>query len=181
MISSLQNWVMGWSAASAKPTWPVAYLHISIRESVGWQQVEPLVVYTMIGEVPFYVYICFVVFCVFCKDQIGHLCMVLSSWDNTHPPYGLKFRVYGLDNIFGLQFFTCKTSERVLDNNHCLLGWWSPCYDAEGINDQKHHAEELANLLHHWELGRHVNIIPYNPVADSEFRRPRKQAVSKGR
>lgn len=56
-----------------------AYLHISNRESVGWQQEEPLVVYTMIGEVPFYVYICFVVFCVFCKDQIGHLCMVLSS------------------------------------------------------------------------------------------------------
>jgi hypothetical protein len=67
------------------------------------------------------VYICFVVFCVFCKDQIGHLCMVLSSWDNTHPPYGLKFRVYSVDNIFGLQFFTCKTSERILDNNHCLL------------------------------------------------------------
>ncbi|CAK9870958.1 unnamed protein product [Sphagnum jensenii] len=61
-----------------------------------------------------------------------------------------------------------KTTGRRLSFEYTLL---------EGINDQKHHAEELADLLHHWELGRHVNIIPYNPVADSEFRRPRKQAI----
>jgi len=53
MSLSLPNWVMGWSVASPKPTWPVACLHILNRESVGWQQEEPLVVYIMIGEVPF--------------------------------------------------------------------------------------------------------------------------------
>ena len=49
-----------------------------------------------------------------------------------------------------------------------------------GVNDQKMHAEELANLLHHWNLGRHVNIIPYNPIADSDFERPTKPKVSLG-
>ncbi|KAH8963060.1 hypothetical protein BDL97_05G132800 [Sphagnum fallax] len=46
-----------------------------------------------------------------------------------------------------------------------------------GVNDQKQHAEELADLLHRWNLGRHVNIIPYNPIADSEFQRPTKASV----
>jgi adenine C2-methylase RlmN of 23S rRNA A2503 and tRNA A37 len=49
---------------------------------------------------------------------------------------------------------------------------------AAGVNDQKQHADELADLLHHWNLGRHVNIIPYNPIADSEFQRPTKASVS---
>ncbi|BBM97291.1 23S rRNA (adenine2503-C2)-methyltransferase [Marchantia polymorpha subsp. ruderalis] len=47
----------------------------------------------------------------------------------------------------------------------------------DGVNDKPEHAEELANLLNHWKLGRHVNVIPYNPIADSEFRRPKKAAV----
>ncbi|KAG6541657.1 hypothetical protein Mapa_016922 [Marchantia paleacea] len=47
----------------------------------------------------------------------------------------------------------------------------------DGVNDKPEHAEELASLLHHWKLGRHVNVIPYNPIADSEFRRPKKAAV----
>ncbi|KAL2649726.1 hypothetical protein R1flu_017854 [Riccia fluitans] len=47
----------------------------------------------------------------------------------------------------------------------------------DGVNDRPEHAEELANLLHHWKLGRHVNVIPYNPISDSEFRRPKKAAV----
>lgn len=45
------------------------------------------------------------------------------------------------------------------------------------MNDQREHAEELATLLHQWNLGRHVNIIPYNPIADSEFERPSKARV----
>ena len=47
-----------------------------------------------------------------------------------------------------------------------------------GVNDQREHAEELATLLHHWKLGNHVNIIPYNPISDSEFERPTKAKVS---
>ncbi|KAJ7244208.1 hypothetical protein O6H91_Y432200 [Diphasiastrum complanatum] len=39
------------------------------------------------------------------------------------------------------------------------------------------HATELAHVLRRWGLGRHVNLIPYNPVADSDFRRPYKAAV----
>ena len=46
-----------------------------------------------------------------------------------------------------------------------------------GVNDQREHAEELATLLHHWKLGNHVNIIPYNPISDSEFERPTKAKV----
>ena len=46
------------------------------------------------------------------------------------------------------------------------------------MNDEREHAEELATLLHQWDLGRHVNIIPYNPIADSEFERPSKARVS---
>ncbi|KAL3702117.1 hypothetical protein R1sor_020139 [Riccia sorocarpa] len=47
----------------------------------------------------------------------------------------------------------------------------------DGVNDRPAHAEELANLLHHWRLNRHVNVIPYNPISDSDFRRPKKAAV----
>eukprot|EP00850_Spirogloea_muscicola_P001660 SM000006S19425 [mRNA] locus=s6:588855:599099:- [translate_table: standard] len=46
-----------------------------------------------------------------------------------------------------------------------------------GINDQREHANQLAELLRHWGLGQHVNVIPYNPVDDSEYRRPSRNAV----
>ncbi|KAJ7244206.1 hypothetical protein O6H91_Y432200 [Diphasiastrum complanatum] len=46
-----------------------------------------------------------------------------------------------------------------------------------GVNDGADHATELAHVLRRWGLGRHVNLIPYNPVADSDFRRPYKAAV----
>ncbi|CAM6112054.1 unnamed protein product [Calypogeia fissa] len=46
-----------------------------------------------------------------------------------------------------------------------------------GVNDSPEQAEELARLLHHWKLGRHVNVIPYNPIADSLFRRPTNAQV----
>ena len=46
-----------------------------------------------------------------------------------------------------------------------------------GINDGEHHAMELANLLHEWSLGGNVNLTLYNPISDSEFKRPFKSAV----
>lgn len=46
-----------------------------------------------------------------------------------------------------------------------------------GINDGKEHAMELADLLHRWKLGHHVNLIPYNPVLDSDFKRPFKSSL----
>lgn len=46
-----------------------------------------------------------------------------------------------------------------------------------GVNDGEGHAMELADLLHRWKLGHHVNLIPYNPVSDSEFKRPYKASM----
>ncbi|XP_043712288.1 probable dual-specificity RNA methyltransferase RlmN [Telopea speciosissima] len=46
-----------------------------------------------------------------------------------------------------------------------------------GVNDKEEHAFELAELLHGWGRGHHVNLIPFNPIKDSEYRRPYKKAV----
>lgn len=45
------------------------------------------------------------------------------------------------------------------------------------VNDQPEHARELGELLRRWDLGHHVNVIPYNPVQDSDYRRPSKAYV----
>ena len=50
-----------------------------------------------------------------------------------------------------------------------------------GVNDQKEHAKELANVLFKKNLASHVNLIPYNPVDDSDFKRPTKQAIDQFR
>jgi len=39
-------------------------------------------------------------------------------------------------------------------------------------------ARELAALLERYDLRSHVNLIPWNPVADSAFRRPSRPAVA---
>ena len=44
-----------------------------------------------------------------------------------------------------------------------------------GLNDQPHHAEALAQLLRGFQS--HVNLIPYNPIAEEEFQRPTQAAV----
>lgn len=49
---------------------------------------------------------------------------------------------------------------------------------AAGINDKVEHAAELAELLHNWGSGYHVNLIPFNPIDGSEYRRPYKKSVS---
>jgi len=49
-----------------------------------------------------------------------------------------------------------------------------------GINDGPQHAEELAVLLkRHGNMRSHVNVIPWNPVDESEFKRPSKNNVRK--
>jgi 23S rRNA (adenine2503-C2)-methyltransferase len=45
-----------------------------------------------------------------------------------------------------------------------------------GLNDQPHHAEALARLIRGFQS--HVNLIPYNPIAEEEFQRPTSQAVT---
>ena len=44
-----------------------------------------------------------------------------------------------------------------------------------GLNDQPRHAEALAQLLRGFQS--HVNLIPYNPIAEEEFQRPTPAAV----
>ncbi|XVE99574.1 hypothetical protein REPUB_Repub03eG0210900 [Reevesia pubescens] len=46
-----------------------------------------------------------------------------------------------------------------------------------GVNDSVEQAVELAELLHEWGSGYHVNLIPFNPIEGSEYRRPYKKAV----
>ncbi|XP_052203858.1 uncharacterized protein LOC127809166 [Diospyros lotus] len=46
-----------------------------------------------------------------------------------------------------------------------------------GVNDTVEHAIELSELLHKWGRGYHVNLIPFNPIEDSEYRRPYKKRV----
>lgn len=47
-----------------------------------------------------------------------------------------------------------------------------------GVNDAEEHAIELAELLQEWGRGNHVNLIPFNPIDGSDYRRPSKKAVS---
>uniref|UniRef100_A0A7N0V770 Radical SAM core domain-containing protein n=1 Tax=Kalanchoe fedtschenkoi TaxID=63787 RepID=A0A7N0V770_KALFE len=47
-----------------------------------------------------------------------------------------------------------------------------------GVNDEAAHAVELAELLHEYGRGYHVNLIPYNPIEGSEFRRPYRKAIA---
>lgn len=46
-----------------------------------------------------------------------------------------------------------------------------------GVNDSVEHAIELAELLHEWGRGHHVNLIPFNPIDGSEYKRPSKKSV----
>ena len=48
---------------------------------------------------------------------------------------------------------------------------------AAGVNDAVEHATELAELLHQWGRAYHVNLIPFNPIEGSEYKRPSKKAV----
>jgi 23S rRNA (adenine2503-C2)-methyltransferase len=46
-----------------------------------------------------------------------------------------------------------------------------------GVNDRQNHAEALGRLLA--ARGAHVNLIPYNPVADLPFERPDNDTINK--
>ena len=58
----------------------------------------------------------------------------------------------------------------------CIIAF-SHFYTA-GVNDAVEHAKELAELLNEWGRGHHVNLIPFNPVEGTEYRRPYRKAVS---
>ena len=44
-----------------------------------------------------------------------------------------------------------------------------------GVNDAPDQAEELAHLIRGFQS--HVNLIPYNPVSDSDYQRPSEKAI----
>ena len=46
-----------------------------------------------------------------------------------------------------------------------------------GVNDTPVMAQQLASLLNRHDLRSHVNLIPWNPVDDSDYRRPDKAHV----
>lgn len=46
-----------------------------------------------------------------------------------------------------------------------------------GVNDTVDNAIELAELLHKWGPGYHVNLIPFNPIEGSEYQRPYKKSI----
>ncbi|ONK62244.1 uncharacterized protein A4U43_C07F1850 [Asparagus officinalis] len=73
------------------------------------------------------------------------------------------------------QDYFLETGRRVTFE-YTLLGTFEYTLLA-GINDGKEQALELAELLHGCGRGYHVNLIPYNPVEGSEYRRPYKKAV----
>ena len=50
-----------------------------------------------------------------------------------------------------------------------------------GVNDRPEHAKELGRLLYARNLASHVNLIPYNPVDESDFKRPNRATISEFR
>lgn len=44
-----------------------------------------------------------------------------------------------------------------------------------GLNDRPHHAEELARHLRGFQ--NHVNLIPYNPIVEVDYKRPKPEDV----
>ena len=44
-----------------------------------------------------------------------------------------------------------------------------------GVNDTPEFAHQLAKLLRGWQT--HVNLIPYNPIADADYQRPETERV----
>ena len=61
--------------------------------------------------------------------------------------------------------YVAETGRRV-SFEYILLG---------GVNDQPRHAEALARRLRGFQS--HVNLIPYNPIEEEDFRRPDEAAV----
>lgn len=75
---------------------------------------------------------------------------------------------YPLDAIMkDCRDYALETSRRV-SFEYALLA---------GVNDKTEHAVELAELLHEWGRGYHVNLIPFNPIEGSDYKRPHKKAV----
>ena len=75
-------------------------------------------------------------------------------------------RAYPIEDLLeDCRAYVALTGRRV-SFEYILLG---------GLNDQRRHAEALAQLLRGFQS--HVNLIPYNPIDEVEFHRPTTQQV----
>lgn len=80
----------------------------------------------------------------------------------------LGIPIFAVLRKFFLQSHACKMTYNVI---------FSPFRLAAGVNDNVEHAIELAELLHKWGHSYHVNLIPFNPIEGSEYKRPYKKSV----
>ena len=55
---------------------------------------------------------------------------------------------------------------------------WSSCCCSPLPNPVAQQAQQLADLLRAYDLMSHVNLIPWNPVDESPYKRPGKAKVS---
>ncbi|KAI3860461.1 hypothetical protein MKX03_035438 [Papaver bracteatum] len=69
-----------------------------------------------------------------------------------------------------------ETSRRV-SFEYTLLGKTRIQLVKTGVNDAVEHGVELAELLRALGSGYHVNLIPFNPIEDTEFRLPYKRTI----
>jgi len=72
----------------------------------------------------------------------------------------------GIQNILGAADYFFEKTRRQVTYEYILLA---------GLNDGPRQAEQLGSLLSHRK--GHVNLIPFNPVSELEFRRPLPDAV----
>ncbi|PRW33242.1 ribosomal RNA large subunit methyltransferase N isoform A [Chlorella sorokiniana] len=107
--------------------------------------------------------------------RMGRLAMQSTLAVSIHAPYQSlreeivpSARAYPLEALMAdcQEYF--RLSGRRVTFEYTLLS---------GVNDQLRHAEELAALLRRHDLRSHVNLIPWNPVDESEFQRPSRRAV----
>ena len=88
------------------------------------------------------------------------------------PDQGLRQRLIPTAHAYPIERLLddCRTyvaiTGRRVSFEYILLG---------GVNDQPRHAEALARLLRGFQS--HVNLIPYNPIEEEDFRRPTPEAV----
>lgn len=81
-------------------------------------------------------------------------------------------RAYPIDALMADCFKYYKATGRRISIEYTLLS---------GVNDGAEQARELAALLRRFSGGAscwHVNLIPWNPVDESEFKRPDKRRVT---
>ncbi|MGD0665774.1 MAG: 23S rRNA (adenine(2503)-C(2))-methyltransferase RlmN [Rhabdochlamydiaceae bacterium] len=78
-------------------------------------------------------------------------------------PYARK---YGLADLLEAMLYYAQKSGRDITYEYTLM---------EGLNDQPHHAEELAKLVKGHPCT--VNLIPYNPVEGLRLNRPSKESI----